>query len=1479
MNKKKYIERFFKAGLALMLLTAPFVQSLPVFAVPTEQTSESEEKVEKDLSLTFMGEDTLDFRGEGLYTVEFRDSSAKEENEAVYTLVLPKGVELDERAFQTRAVESWDEETRTATLQAPESAVFSVLIPLQLSLDEGVELVVEKTVDDETTRSSSLRIELLEEETQEKGESELQENEDEESDIEESTPVIARAPRIDLNAPVNVPTTSLQRDGSTAFIYNWADFLDAMTNFQITHLVLQNNIAFPSTNAGGVGTAQALATQYASLRGGSTQPQGGAGQGWINSTDRIFWRSTANTPGNQTVPSTGGGGGNGSEAWLGLRRNNAANPHTVPVIIDGQGRYAIDNGGIVLTWHDAQPHTHHIRDLTTFSGNFWGWMTYNDLTNAQQNNSHLIFENWIHHGTQTVHSPQTPITMRGYVAAIQGEHLAFDSPFRPGWWSFNHRFTGFQESNLFAQNLTIEDNAQVFLSSASTGNISLNGHMVVGENALVYLNGSFIGQRNTGTTPETAGTPGGLGGIGDDSMGYGIHFNSTNASLTTGRNSRIFIYSDETRTGAAAWHGGGILFTGANARLSIGDGASVEVFANGNNRTATLAHNRGGLISMSNNSVIEVADYGRLQVFSENMGAQGLPPIFIFGTSTVRIGRNGIFDVTADTDRPLIWTQGTNAQSGNIIFDDAQRVNLHRFGSNNNTNALIGHQQDQGATVLRVANQRISQWDNGVGSAIASRVVTEETQIGQEMHAEPIPDGQSIVTAVQWETSDEGYSREFTPVNAVDLRFQGSQGNATSTNIRTFNTAQATAIQQQLGRSQAVHTATGHSTNGAKPNRILFSKLYELEVQLFSTLTDNPAIDRRVFEGSVTQGFLRGADGGYHTNTDGSYVTFEPSNNSETRSFTFDPRREVIGRTGVIIESVRYIPSERRVERESNFVPIENALVRLDANGSINPVNHAHTSTFHGVQPVRSETIAGAGIQASDWVGTTFADMRYSLRTSDANGIVIPSTGETITGAGFFVYEFGENTTADDLIRVSAFDNGREFVFGTQPRLQSIRVLDETDPLADARNGAVDAEHAMEISHSSTGTLYSPSFFVENLRDSNPFVNYDGFFHFEFDFSEPSEEIAGVTHITSREHFKEIVSDLNITPEERFSIGILVSDPAGNSVRVDTVFYISLSSSFEVSTRDLFIYESSLVGSSISTNQSAMENWLIQQAILSAEFELRDSNDNVVVNTEYKPIGNGNLDEEIFQIVNKNGLFNQQNPGVPYQIEAILNANRANPTGETANGVTTDQPVSFRVMIISDRMSIMGVNDLHFGTHRISALNRLNAFGLENATQLLEVSDPRGVFDTSAGVLVNADVQVNPTTTEPILTGHISSINLITERDNEEIDSTWNVSVAMTRGFEDQNGNNLQGVLHFGEGLLQTGGLDETLNINDTLTYGGGSIQLAQGKSGQGEASALRGRNRISFGANDISVQVPSGARVGDFTAEITYTLTAGPEN
>lgn len=1499
-KKYRFKHRLLKSAVVLSLVATPIAQTLPALALTygyqadylkgdVNEYAETllAETIDGKLRLTFAGQDTLQFEGYALYTVEFRDgtlgTSVDEEYHAVYTIHLPYGVELDARAFEMNAVAEWDEEMRIATLHAPASSLTPIAIPLRFDLEESIELYVVKATEVGVYESLPLTVEVLT--TQEMDE--VREERDLENEVREEAgeePVFTPIqPRIELGAPVNAPSPGnalFRPTPDTAYVYNFADFIDAITNFQVYNIILRAHVVFPQ------GTVANQASAYNALRGrtgttsASAQPNTGmsaavsVANGWVSGS-RFAW--TTNNPGSTTLGSNTGG----SLAMVNVGRNNAANPTNPnrPIVIDGQGRYAIDSGSMTMDWQNTggQSRQVHVRNLTTFNGNYYGWFQFREMTPASaQQNSRIIYENIIHHGSQLAHTPSTPIEFRGYVAAIQPNPSAFDSPFRAGLWSHHYRSTGFQETNLHAQNVTITDHAQVYLSSTRTGNLNLAGFMTVGANALVYMSGSMMAH-------HVASIESGAG-IADDSMGYNIHLSSNNAQVLLHQNARVFAHTDETMTGVGGRFGGALLFNGTGSRLHISEGASFEIFSTGAGRTTTTStsgRTLGPTISLSNNAIIEVEDYGRLQIFETGRAAAAVPPIWSHGNSTIRIGRNGIFDVTSDTGRQLLWTQQSGLGSGsrmNVIFDDAYRVNLHRFNRLNQTQALLGHSADAGLAIITVENQRISQWDGGIESPVENVEVHTLSTTADRMHGEAFPAGRSMPHSVNWTVDDENASRYWTPVYSVNMTFQGGNGNAVNTNIRAFSTQDQTTIAHQLGRANTVHGATGHSTGGAKPNRLLFSKLYELDVQLFTNLTDNPDFDERDFNGSVTQGILRGGDGGYIANADGTHATFEPSTNPETRAFTFDPRREIVGRTGVVVYSVNYVPALRQMVRESRFIPLPNVMVRLEENGAINPVTNAHVADFSGVDPTRTQTIELPGLIQGELAGTTFADLNYSLRSSEEAGIVIPSSGNVVTGEGFFVYTLPDYAIAEDLVRVSAFENGREFIHGIQPRMQSLRVLDETTPLADSRFGAVDGETALELAHNSGGSLHTPSFFVENKRDTNPFSHYDGFYSFAFDFTTPHPELEGVTPITSVAHFQAVVSDLGVLPTDRFSIGVRVSDPAGNYTVVHTVFYISVDSRVVVEKTDLFIYESALVGSMISTNVDAMANWLIQQAIDSVLFEVSDSEGTIVSSQTYTPLATGDLDTEIFRIVNKNGLFNQQTAGVVYKIEAVLLAERANPSGLIENGIIHDQPITFSVKIINDRMSILDVANLDFGTQAISAVNRMDRFELNSGVQLLEISDPRGIFDTSAGTSTALNTVVAPSESEMILTGRITDINLITERAAEEIQSQWHVSASMTRAFED-NGHVLPAVIHFGEGTLQTGVVDHSLYLNTTLTYTGAPIQIAQGRSGQGEMTALRGRHRVVFSGDSISVQVPTGARTGNFTAEITYTMTAGPES
>jgi len=1547
--------------IAIVLLFSSF--HLNGATAKTSQESVSEPQVDEQLKVTLAGQDTFAFHGKGVYTIDYQDegidlSIDSEERDVLYTMILPVGVELPEdRGFWGASVKEYDEDTRTITLKSPDTPYDLFGIGLDFDLEEDVELVVmRKQADDVIVKSLPLAITILAEE--EEVPSAVQDPETNEEIILPIAPAVRSDDEYIANPAGIAPTLGgiaindwsrdadgvrnnilnlVPRDdgqtGQKALVYNWIDLFAAMSNNNVTHIELQNHVMIPDTSIADPTTGSTSTSL--TTRAGGYRPSG----------DVPSWTGI-----------TGAHTDNGT-GFIRFTRNamTAANP----LIIDGQGKYILDVGRTELGYSNNTAKHIVFKGLSAYSGNAYGFFTFRGQDTATQGASSIIYENFIHQGTQVMHATNTNIRMRGYVSAVQDDDGYYYSPIRRNTndtirpWSYNHRANNHMECNFFVNDLQVEPHSQVYLYSSSAGNLHVQGGTVtIGEGAAMYLNSSFNLQRrnNINGSLESGGTGSGNTGTGGSTEGYNLLIQQTGSSLTLYDQSRLFLYGNETK------HSHGLLrmrpaSTNNGPRIHVGRGAALELYQTGKTGTTINTGGEGPTVDLFGGAQITVVDYGRFSIYADRM-VGGTSPLRFRGAATFNIGRNGIFDLVADTTQPLIYSAGITI----VDFIDAYRVNIQRPGNVGlgRTNGLIGAASgastavdglNQNRVELRVQNQEIRQWDDTHASTILNVVPTVENDFMQYgLHHPTVPTQNiaplrnhtgfsnelqavtGLVTNLTYDTIDDDWTQRWKPVYRVDLRFtQGSNVNATSHNVRTLKSGDVINIPQQLGRSSTA-TGTANSTTGSKPNRLLFTKIYEAEVYLFSELTDDPSATSRTYEGSVTRSYISDNETKYVIADDGFYEQREVTRNPQQLKIDYDPRREIVGRIGAANNIYMYDSSKRTMVLTSEFIPFENVSVRIEENGSIHPVTNVYNASgFNGsVKPAQDETIELEGLQVSELaeMAPNFADQKYTLRSSGESGAET-TRGTSLPGKGWFVYTLPDDGlyVAEDLVKISSFDEeaGSYFEYGDiLPRqdLKSIHVKDETAPTAKPRYGAGDKENAMLLNFSSTGKLPDPSFFVELEKDTNPYAPKYGdheyesvrdyvqrgssFYRYEYNYAS-SSSILDVKSIENEAHFRDVISDITIDETQYFSIGVNVYDPAGNFVKVETVFFRIVDNQFDVLLNDLYIYEStfqqleSLVSKNLTslTLEELVKSWLVQNGIENIHYTVRDEEGVAIVDEHYQPSALTYLTDEALFDVNLGALLSERQVGKVYPIHAVLLADQANPGKDPNSGIFKDYHVEpFSVKIIEDRMEILDVKDIDFGIHRITGASGDLSSPMEKMIELTVV-DEIGRFDLSAAKEIDSPLLFDLNGSVVMLRiGKLADVNDI--KTYEEVTETWKVSAQMTKPFTEEPlgffgglsnflnpkaGKQLPATINFKKGRLVSleSDIESEFSIEKMLYFGGPSVELVDA-SKVGERDHMKGRQQIIFQPDDVKLNVlASDKQLGTYVAEITYTMAAVP--
>jgi len=378
-------------------------------------------------------------------------------------------------------------------------------------------------------------------------------------------------------------------------------------------------------------------------------------------------------------------------------------------------------------------------DLTIFGTNIYGFITFNDLSPATQQNSIMRYHNIEHFGSQLIHSPHGQVIMSGNVSTtIVTHHRPTNVP------SVNLALNTSQstQANIQVQNLTIAEDANVALTVLHAGNIDLRtgGTLELKNGATLTLSGS-----TTSNLPGVSGAMDEARGINLQIRDGGrvlINANSTlnlipkptfSAISMLGTGSSVKIENDgilnidtlgrpsanaqgETNNLVHMSSGAELIIDGLmkiNSTNTSGSAHIMRIGAEGSSTTGNAA-NRTNLIV---NGVLDIQATG--------MG-QSTASLIHFGnssfTSTNANGGNFIVNPGAHLNlisdssainHHLIYFNAGNSQTHASVFEfrDVGYVNLQRLGNVGNNAGLIGMNGTFGN--LRIDIQEVNWWQSG----------------------------------------------------------------------------------------------------------------------------------------------------------------------------------------------------------------------------------------------------------------------------------------------------------------------------------------------------------------------------------------------------------------------------------------------------------------------------------------------------------------------------------------------------------------------------------------------------------------------------------------------------------------------------------------------------------------------------------------------------------------------------------------------
>ncbi|WP_207494263.1 WxL domain-containing protein [Enterococcus hirae] len=383
---------------------------------------------------------------------------------------------------------------------------------------------------------------------------------------------------------------------------------------------------------------------------------------------------------NLTDVTTGGTSNpNGGTAFVYLNVANISRNLTV----EGNG-HQIDFRAITLcfnniTANSSTPWNITLKDLEIYHGNYYGPLTFNDLNQTNQTASEITYHNITNYGNQLIHSPYASIKFSGKSSSKQVSEYTS---------SFNTwRINSVNQTNIYASNLTILEDAEVELETIGAGNLDLGG--------VVHPNNNFRMEKNSSLNAVSKGS----GGEAD-----GTSLLVRRGSVEIDEGAKMNLVPQNSRSAISLRTSNSSLRIKENSKLTI-DSKGTKSNANG------YLYN---IIWMAAGSNLLVENGSTLNIVATEMGASPSNIVHVNGNATVSIGKDATLNIKSDSTSNSQNLMYFDSENSIFEFSDAQEVNLERTATITGTstaNGLINIAGSQG--LLNINVQSVKQWNRG----------------------------------------------------------------------------------------------------------------------------------------------------------------------------------------------------------------------------------------------------------------------------------------------------------------------------------------------------------------------------------------------------------------------------------------------------------------------------------------------------------------------------------------------------------------------------------------------------------------------------------------------------------------------------------------------------------------------------------------------------------------------------------------------
>jgi hypothetical protein len=348
--------------------------------------------------------------------------------------------------------------------------------------------------------------------------------------------------------------------------------------------------------------------------------------------------------------------------------------------IEGNG-YQIDFRAVTLcfnniTANSSNPWNLTLKDLEIYHGNYYGPLTFNDLNVVNQTASEITYHNITNYGNQLIHSPYSSIKFSGKSSSKQVSE--YTSSF--GTWRIN----ALDQTNIYASNLTIIEDAEIELETISAGNLDLGG--------VVHPNNNFKMEKNSSLNAVSKGNAG-------EADGTSLLVRRGNVEIDEG--AKMNLEPQNLRSA--------ISLRTANSTLSIKEQGALTINSKGTKSNANGA--LYNIIWMAAGSNLLVESGSTLSIIATEMGTSPSNILHVAGNAQVSIGKDASLNIKSDStsnDQNLMYF----ASAGSTFeFSDAREVNLERTGTIAGTSTVNGLINIAGSTgLLDIDVQSVKQW-------------------------------------------------------------------------------------------------------------------------------------------------------------------------------------------------------------------------------------------------------------------------------------------------------------------------------------------------------------------------------------------------------------------------------------------------------------------------------------------------------------------------------------------------------------------------------------------------------------------------------------------------------------------------------------------------------------------------------------------------------------------------------------------------